>query len=323
MTDYLFVNYREFRALAGVADIAADDAMIAERVLAACGGSCSALVLKRYDRILLYRRRDEGVAPDAFRHEPLEPEVIEDATGAGDVFAAGMLAAMTSDDLQLELGTFLGMKMARHKLHHVGDRGYPDFGRISQRFLRDWGAEQEAQLRPRGVFIAHGSSPLWRSVRDYLRDDLGLDVHHFEETPHDSREITAALNDYLRRCSFAVCVLTNEDLMASGANRARQNVVHEAGLFQGRYGFQRAARRGPVRAALQPQRPGPPRLRGAAHRPDLRQPGPPPPPRERARPPCLAPFPAPGTAARSSLGLRRPASSRRPPCHVGGRTFSR
>jgi len=39
---------------------------------------------------------------------------------------------------------------------------------------------------------------------------------------------------------FAFLVLTAEDLQPSGDSRARQNVVHEAGLFQGRLGFSRA-----------------------------------------------------------------------------------
>jgi len=241
LADFLFVNHREFRALSGLGEIASNDRAIAEAVLGSCGQRCSTLVLKRYDRILLFRRREDEVVEEDYRHEPLGADVIEDATGAGDVFAAAMLAAITSHHLQFELGTFLGMKMARHKLHTVGDRGYEQFSPIARRFLRSWEAEQEVQLRPRGIFVAHGISPLWRSVRDYLRDDLGLDVHHFEAAPHDSEEITVALEEYLRRCSFAVCVLANEDRMATGASRARQNVIHEAGLFQGRYGFRRVA----------------------------------------------------------------------------------
>src|SRR5262249_26398045 len=89
--------------------------------------------------------------------------------------------------------------------------------------------------------IAHGASPVWRAVVDFLREELDLDVHYFERTPPDSNEVTAVLEEYLHRCSFAVCVLTREDAMADGVLRARQNVVHEAGLFQGRYGFQRVA----------------------------------------------------------------------------------
>jgi sugar/nucleoside kinase (ribokinase family) len=240
ITDYLLVNYREFKLLGGLHDLAPDDA-IAKQVLDRCGETCSALVLKRYDRILTFRRRGRTIVRDEYEHHPLGVDVIEDATGAGDVFAAGMLAAMASSSLQLELGAFLGMKMARHKLRHVGDRGYADFAQVASRFLREWTLERERELQPSAIFIAHGQTHLWRTVRDFLRDDLELEVHYFEEIPHDSDEITTALAEYLERCSFAVCVLTKDDRTDDGEGRARQNVIHEAGLFQGRYGFRRVA----------------------------------------------------------------------------------
>lgn len=44
----------------------------------------------------------------------------------------------------------------------------------------------------------------------------------------------------LASSSFAVLVMTAEDETAEGAFRARQNVIHEIGLFQGRLGFSRA-----------------------------------------------------------------------------------
>lgn len=40
--------------------------------------------------------------------------------------------------------------------------------------------------------------------------------------------------------TFAFLVFTAEDQLADGQMRARQNVVHEAGLFQGNLGFSRA-----------------------------------------------------------------------------------
>ena len=44
----------------------------------------------------------------------------------------------------------------------------------------------------------------------------------------------------LTRVLFALLVITAEDETAEGSMRARQNVVHELGLFQGRLGFSRA-----------------------------------------------------------------------------------
>jgi predicted nucleotide-binding protein len=43
-----------------------------------------------------------------------------------------------------------------------------------------------------------------------------------------------------RRASMAFLVHTAEDEQADQKVRARQNVVHETGLFQGRLGFHRA-----------------------------------------------------------------------------------
>lgn len=44
----------------------------------------------------------------------------------------------------------------------------------------------------------------------------------------------------LAKSAFALLVMTGEDEMVDGGTRARQNVVHETGLFQGRLGFHRA-----------------------------------------------------------------------------------
>jgi predicted nucleotide-binding protein len=44
----------------------------------------------------------------------------------------------------------------------------------------------------------------------------------------------------LDTAAIALLVLTAEDERIDGAVVARQNVVHEAGLFQGRLGFERA-----------------------------------------------------------------------------------
>jgi predicted nucleotide-binding protein len=44
----------------------------------------------------------------------------------------------------------------------------------------------------------------------------------------------------LESACFAILVMTAEDLERGGKRKARQNVVHEIGLFQGRLGFLRA-----------------------------------------------------------------------------------
>jgi predicted nucleotide-binding protein len=52
--------------------------------------------------------------------------------------------------------------------------------------------------------------------------------------------IRDVLESMLANSSFALLVMTAEDETADGTFRTRQNVVHEAGLFQGKLGFHRA-----------------------------------------------------------------------------------
>lgn len=44
----------------------------------------------------------------------------------------------------------------------------------------------------------------------------------------------------LCEATFAFLVMTAEDEQLDGSTRARENVIHEAGLFQGRFGFRKA-----------------------------------------------------------------------------------
>jgi len=48
------------------------------------------------------------------------------------------------------------------------------------------------------------------------------------------------LTQMLESACFAILVMTAEDWERGGKRKARQNVVHEIGLFQGRLGFPRA-----------------------------------------------------------------------------------
>jgi predicted nucleotide-binding protein len=90
------------------------------------------------------------------------------------------------------------------------------------------------------VFVGHGRSPLWRDLMDHLHHQHGFPVEAFETGARAGHTIRDVLEHMLRDSSFAILVMTGEDQTADGALRARQNVIHEAGLFQGRLGFSRA-----------------------------------------------------------------------------------
>jgi predicted nucleotide-binding protein len=90
------------------------------------------------------------------------------------------------------------------------------------------------------VFIGHGRSLVWRELKDFLEDRLGLSVDEFNRVPVAGIATATRLSEMLDAAAFAFLVLTAEDEQTGGKVRARENVVHEVGLFQGRLGFSRA-----------------------------------------------------------------------------------
>jgi predicted nucleotide-binding protein len=90
------------------------------------------------------------------------------------------------------------------------------------------------------IFIGHGQSRAWRDLKDFLQDRLKLPWDEFNRVPVAGVTNIARLSEMLDAAAIAFLVMTAEDEMADGAVQARMNVVHEAGLFQGRLGFSRA-----------------------------------------------------------------------------------
>ena len=89
-------------------------------------------------------------------------------------------------------------------------------------------------------FIGHGRSPIWRELKDFIEGRLHLPVDEFNSVPVAGVATTARLSELLDAAAFAFLIMTAEDEQADGKVRARENVVHEVGLFQGRIGFSRA-----------------------------------------------------------------------------------
>jgi len=90
------------------------------------------------------------------------------------------------------------------------------------------------------VFIGHGRSTAWRELKDFIQDRLGLPWDEFNRVPVAGVTNIARLSEMLDAAAIALLVMTAEDEMADGGVQARMNVVHEAGLFQGRLGFTKA-----------------------------------------------------------------------------------
>jgi predicted nucleotide-binding protein len=101
-------------------------------------------------------------------------------------------------------------------------------------------AETVAQANP-VVFIGHGHSPLWRELKDYIENDLGIETLYFEQSSRVGEHMVQILEGFADGAACAIIVLTQDDEQADGRERARQNAVHEVGYFQGKLGFKRVA----------------------------------------------------------------------------------
>lgn len=112
-----------------------------------------------------------------------------------------------------------------------------------QRFLeeapllgqRAFGAAQDQK-----VFIGHGRSLVWREVQNFIATRLRLPWDEFNREPVAGISTSERLAQMLSEASFALLIMTAEDEHADGAFHARENVVHEVGLFQGRLGPRKA-----------------------------------------------------------------------------------
>jgi predicted nucleotide-binding protein len=95
------------------------------------------------------------------------------------------------------------------------------------------------EKRKVSIFIGHGRKREWEKLKSHLQDKHKLDVIAYETGARAGHTIRDILQSMSNQASFALLVLTGEDKSEDGL-RARQNVIHECGLFQGKLGFDRA-----------------------------------------------------------------------------------
>lgn len=91
--------------------------------------------------------------------------------------------------------------------------------------------------RERRVFISHGTPPDWREVQAFIEKDLSIPTLELAQEPNLGRTVLQKLDEESNRCSYAVVVMTGDDTVEDGTPRARENVMHEIGYFQGKFGL--------------------------------------------------------------------------------------
>ena len=90
------------------------------------------------------------------------------------------------------------------------------------------------------IFIGHGRSDIWRELKDFIVETFGLEYEEFNRISPAGYSTKERLKKMLEESCMAFLIMTGEDEQADGSFSARDNVIHEAGLFQGKIGFERA-----------------------------------------------------------------------------------
>lgn len=135
LSNIIFLNNREFAETAG--RLPEDSKERASTILEMIDSQRAKILVKTPEGVYCYSRDETGVRTDYFGHTALQAHEVKDATGAGDVFAAGLLAVLAHSPLKTELGATFGMKLARHKLRFVGNFNQKDFASIRREFIGD------------------------------------------------------------------------------------------------------------------------------------------------------------------------------------------
>lgn len=118
LSDIIFLNEMEFNLLSGERQ-EMSDLEKAESIFLKYGQPDTNLIVKKETDIKIYSRQDKeapAIAECTFRIDVISREQISDATGAGDIFAAGFLTALLLKGMDMQYAVELGIKLMRAKL---------------------------------------------------------------------------------------------------------------------------------------------------------------------------------------------------------------
>ena len=133
MSDFLFLNTIEFNKLAGENNIATD--WTKAKSILSTGPEKATLIVKAETEIKIYQLENKEIIEQIFPIDILSNEEIVDATGAGDVFAAGFLAIfLMYGDEYIPEAVELGMRFMRAKLLLSPEKLYPELANIYKHY---------------------------------------------------------------------------------------------------------------------------------------------------------------------------------------------
>jgi predicted nucleotide-binding protein len=166
-------------------------------------------------------------------------EIAQHWSPKGQIFTRDMIALGQKTTLPPHIGVLSEVFSIRHSFGIC--KAAAEIAAKAASHLERKGRRKQASDRVgTNVFIGHGRSTMWRELKDFVQDRLSLPWDEFNRVPVAGVTNIARLSEMLDAAAIALLVMTAEDEMADGGVQARMNVVHEAGLFQGRLGFSRA-----------------------------------------------------------------------------------
>jgi predicted nucleotide-binding protein len=97
--------------------------------------------------------------------------------------------------------------------------------------------EPERIASEQRIFITHGRANDWRELQSFIERDVGIKTLELAQQPNLGRTVLEKLSVESSKCTSAVIVMTGDDTDASGIVRARENVLHEIGYCQAKFGL--------------------------------------------------------------------------------------
>lgn len=189
-----------------------------------------------------------GIHDDPFLRKLLEEvEQLKIQTRAEFVYHMQPARFMSRDAIAMSQGlwtpphisVFMDVAVIREPsvaceaLAKIAVRAFSHLERIEKKMVK-------AERIGTNVFIGHGRSKEWKDLKDFISERMRLPWDEFNRAPVAGIPNAVRLSTMLDAAAIAFLVMTAEDEKADGTTQARMNVVHEAGLFQGRLGFSRA-----------------------------------------------------------------------------------
>ena len=136
MSDFLFLNTIEFNKLAGGKNDNTD--LAKAKSILGIGAEKATLIVKEEKEIKIYQRENKEISEQIFPIDVLSNEEIVDATGAGDIFAAGFLTIMLLlGEGAVREAVELGMRFMRSKLILPPEKLYAELADIFKQYMGD------------------------------------------------------------------------------------------------------------------------------------------------------------------------------------------